>query len=188
MADRKSVTPGYVVAYPNRDKASSKLTKAVVVLILLASVGLMLILTLGGWSKLQGLKGVNLMWCALYLGMAFVIWTRWSRGLLPMAAALGILLLALCAIAGTGLAGTGWFDRNHFGFAASQTIFGGKGPSSDVLGLVTVLLIPVQALLIVFTMLGFSQGWNVEKEVPKDEAKRGSKQSNKSSSAEAATA
>jgi hypothetical protein len=34
-----------------------------------------------------------------------------------------------------------------------------------------VLLIPVQILLIVFTMLGFNQGWNVEKEVPKDKAK-----------------
>jgi hypothetical protein len=37
---------------------------------------------------------------------------------------------------------------------------------------VTVLLIPVEVLLIVVAMIGFSQGWNVELEVPKDEAER----------------
>ena len=41
-----------------------------------------------------------------------------------------------------------------------------------MLGTVTVLLVPVQVLLIVFAMFGFSQGWNVELEVPEDEAKR----------------
>jgi F0F1-type ATP synthase assembly protein I len=67
-------------------------------------------------------------------------------------------------------------------------MFGSKGLPSDALGLFTVLLIPVQILLIVFTMIGFSQGWNVEKEVPKDKAKRKDKDSSSSSSAEPATA
>jgi len=101
---------------------------------------------------------------------------RWSRGLLPMAAALAILLLIIAVIAGTGLAGTSWFDRNHPGYAAPQSLLGGKGLTPDVLGFVTVLMIPVEVLLIVFAMIGFAQGWNVEIEVSMEEAdKRGIK-------------
>jgi hypothetical protein len=167
----RHIPPGYTIIHPNRDKAVCKATKLIVVLILLASVGLMLIVTIGGWSKLQGLKPVNFAWCIVYLLIAMYVW-RWTRGLLPIAAALAILLLILSLIAGTGVSGTSWFDRNHFGFAAPHTIFGGKGLNPDVLGTITLLIAPVQVLLIFFSMRGFAQGWNVELEVPIDEARR----------------
>ena|SRR5947209_17112471 len=172
MRPARRLTPGYMVVYPNREKATSKTTKAVVVLILLASIVLMLILTFGGWSKFQGLKALNFIWCGVYLIVAYYIGARWARGLLPIAAAMALLLLVIAAIAGTGLSGTSWFDRNHFGFAAPHSLFGGKGFGPDTLGLLTLLLVPVQALLLFFAMLGFSQGWNVEVEVPIEEARR----------------
>jgi hypothetical protein len=168
----RMVTPGYAVVYPNREKASSKTTKAIVVLIMLVSVVLMLIATFGGWSKLQGMKPVNFVWCLAYLIMAYYIATRWARGLLPITAALSILLLIMVLIAGTGASGTSWFDRNNAGFAGAKSLFGGTGLSPDTLGLFTLLIAPVQVLLIFFTMLGFSQGWNVELEVPVEEARR----------------
>jgi hypothetical protein len=168
----RSVSPGCVVVYPNREKATSKSTKAIVVLLLLASVVLMLIVTLGGWSKLAGLKAIDLLWCVLYLILAYYVGARWSRGALTISAGLGILLFIVAVIAGTGLAGTSWFDRNAYGFAAPHAIFGGTGLGPDVLGLFTVLLIPVQALLIGFAMYGFSQAWNVETEAPIEEAKK----------------
>jgi hypothetical protein len=168
----RNLRPGYTIIYPNRDKAGSKATKAIVVLILLVSVALMLFVTIGGWSKLQGLKAVNFAWCVVYLIIAFYVGARWARGLLPIAAAMAILLLILSLIAGLGVSGTSWFDRQHTGFAAPHTLFGGKGPDPDTLGLVTLLIAPVQALLILFAMRGFAQGWNVEVEVPIDEAKR----------------
>jgi hypothetical protein len=167
----RNLRPGYTVIYPNRDKASSKATKAIIVLILLVSVALMLIVTLGGWSKLQGLKAVNFVWCITYLLGAFYIF-RWNRGLLPIAAAFAILLLIMALIAGTGAGGTSWFDRNHTGFAPAKTIFGPNGLDPDMLGLLTLLIAPVQLLLIFFAMQGFAQGWNVEQEVPEDQAKR----------------
>lgn len=172
MAQRKTLTPGYVVVYPNREKAGSKVMKAAVAVILLVSVGLMLIITIGGWSKLQGLKPVNILWCIMYVFIAFYVFGRWSRGLLPIAAALGILLLILAVIAGTGVSGTSWFDRNHAGFASPQTPFGGKGLDPNMLGVLTVALVPVQAVLILFAMRAFAQAWNVEQEVPKEEAER----------------
>jgi hypothetical protein len=131
----------------------------------------MLIVTFGGWSKLQGLKPINFAWCILYLIFAFYTW-RWNRGVLPIAAAFAILLLIVSLIAATGAAGTSWFDRSHSGFGAPQSIFGGTGLDPNFLGLITVLLAPVQILLIVFGIRGFAQGWNVEMEVPIDEAKR----------------
>lgn len=164
----RNLRPGYTITYPNRDKASSQATKLVVVLILLASVVLMLAITIGGWSKLQGLTPVNVVWCLAYLIIAFYVW-RWGRGLLPIAAALAILLLIVALIAGTGASGTSWFDRSSFGYATAQTLFGGSGLSADTLGLLTVLLAPVQLLLIFFAMRGFAQGWNVEVEVPIDQ-------------------
>jgi hypothetical protein len=167
----RNLPPGYTVIHPNRDKAVCKATKAIVVVILLISVALILIVTLGGWSKLQGLKPVNFAWCIVYLLIALYVW-RWTRGLLPIAAAMAILLLILALIAGTGVSGTSWFDRNHFGYAAPQSIFGGKGLGPNFLGTVTLLLAPVQVLLIIFAMRGFAQGWNVEVEVPIEEAAR----------------
>ena len=171
MPPVRNLRPGYTIVYPNRDKPTSRATKSIVVFLLLVSVALMLIVTVGGWSKLQGLKAVNFAWCAAYLVIAFYI-ARWARGLLPIAAALAILLLILTVIAGTGVSGTSWFDRSHAGFAAPKTIFGSGGLDPDALGLVTLLIAPIQALLIAFAMRGFAQGWNVEVEVPEEEARR----------------
>ena len=171
MAQVRNVRPGYAVIHPNRDKAICKLTKLVIVGILFASIALILILTFGGWDKLQGMRPVNFIWCVLYLIVAFYI-SRWARGLLPIAAALGILLLIIAVIAAFGLDGTSWFDRSHHGFAPAQSLFGGGGLSTSVLGTLTIVLIPVEVALIVVTMIGFAQGWNVEIEVPEEEARR----------------
>jgi hypothetical protein len=171
MAQHRSVTPGYTVIFPNREKAASKAMKALVALILLISVGLLLIVTIGGWSQLEGMKPLNFFWCIAYLIIAFYIFARWSRGMLPIAAGLAILLLMVALVAGLGLSGTSWFDRSHGGFAAAQSLFGGTGLTADTLGTVTLLIVPVQVLLIIFALQAFAQGWNVEQEVPIDEAR-----------------
>ena len=68
MPPVRNLRPGYTVIYPNRGKAASKVTKAIVSLLLLVSVVLILIVTIGGWSKLQGLKPVNLIWAVAVPG------------------------------------------------------------------------------------------------------------------------
>ena len=171
MATTRTVTPGYAVVFPNREKAASKAMKAVVALILLISVGLLLIVTIGGWSQLEGMRLLNFFWCLAYLIIAFYIFARWSRGMLPIAAGLAILLLMVALVAGLGLSGTSWFDRSHAGFAQAQSLFGGNGLSAKTLGTVTLLIVPVQLLLIIFALRAFAQGWNVEQEVPIDEAR-----------------
>jgi hypothetical protein len=171
MPPVRDLAPGYTVIHPNRDKAVCKATKSTVVLILIVSAALMLIVTLGGWSKLQGMKPVNFAWAIVYVVLAVYI-ARWARGLLPIAAALAILLLVISLVAALGVDGTSWFDSNHAGFAHAQSAFGGNGLGADMIGLLTVILAPVQVLLIVFAMRGFAQGWNVEQEVKVEEAAR----------------
>jgi hypothetical protein len=172
MAQHRTVTPGYAVVFPNREKAASKVMKSLVALILLVSVGLLLIVTVGGWSQLEGMKLLNFVWCLAYLIIAFYIFVRWARGTLPIAAGLAILLLMIAVVAGFGLSGTSWFDRSHDGYAHAESLLGGPGLSADTLGTVTLLIVPVQVLLIVFALQAFAQGWNVEQEVPIEEARK----------------
>ena len=80
------IREGYHIENPNREKASSKATKAVVILLLLVSAGLMTIVLLGGWSKLAGMIPVLVGWILVYLLMAYYV-ARWNRGVLPLAAA-----------------------------------------------------------------------------------------------------
>jgi hypothetical protein len=170
MAEGRHLPPGHVVTYPNREKATSQATRLIVVLILLASVVLILAVTIGGWSKLQGLTPLNFVWCFAYIVIAVFV-TRWARGLLPIAAALAVLMLIVSLIAGLGASGTSWFQRNHVDYAPAHSLFGGGGFSPDVLGTLVLILAPVQLLLIIFTMRGFTQGWNVEVEKHVDELK-----------------
>jgi presenilin-like A22 family membrane protease len=144
------------LVHPNRDKAESKATKAVVILLLITSAALILIVTIGGWSVLQGAQIVAFAYAVVYLVMAFFV-SRWNRGVLPVAAALAVLFAVVAAVAGPA-----WFDRDKAGF---------EEPTLDpsILGLLTIILVPVQLLLVAFAMRGFQQQWNVEVEVARDD-------------------
>jgi hypothetical protein len=148
-----------VIVHPNRDKASSKATKATVVMLLLVSAGLVAIVTIGGWGQLQGAQMVSIGYVIIYATIAYYV-ARWNRGTLPVASGLAVLLLVVAAIAGPA-----WFDRDNAGYEDSTLPAG-------LLGVLTLLVVPVQFLLIVFAMRGFSQQWNVEVEVAQDEYER----------------
>jgi FtsH-binding integral membrane protein len=140
-----------VIEHPNRDKPGSRSTKAIVVALMLASALLMAVVTAGGWTRIQGAKPVQLAYVVVYLVIAFYI-ARWRSGLLPVAAALAIVLAMFAAISAPG-----WFDRDGPGFT---------DPALDaaILGVLTSVLVPVQILLIVFAAKGFGQRWSVEVE------------------------
>jgi hypothetical protein len=144
------------IEHPNREKAASKITRLLVILLLLASAGLVLIVTLGGWSAIAGAKPLQVAYILLYVMLAYFV-ARWSRGVLPLIAALAIVLLIFAAVSAPA-----WFDR-------AQTGFTDPALPSDLLGLITALLVPVQILLIAVAMSGFRQAWNVEVEHGSDE-------------------
>ena len=140
-----------VVEHPNRGKPASQLTRALVILLLLATAVLLALITVGGWSTLEGAKPVQVLFILVYLVLAWFV-ARWSRGALPMVAGLAVILGIFAAVSAPD-----WFARDKAGFTD-------PGLSSSVLGLLCALLVPVQAALIVIALQGFRQQWNVEVE------------------------
>jgi lysylphosphatidylglycerol synthetase-like protein (DUF2156 family) len=151
-----------VIYHPNQDKASSKATKAIVVLLLIVSAVLTLLITIGGWSNLQGAKIISVFFILVFFVMAYFV-AKWNRGVLPLAAGLSVILgvFAVIAAFGTG----SWFDRSSDGYNKS-------GLPPDLVGLLCVVLIPVLILLIAFSLRAFSQKWNIEIEMSREEYER----------------
>jgi presenilin-like A22 family membrane protease len=145
---------------PNRRKASSKATKAIVAFLLVVSAVILLIIFLGGMDTLEGAIPLHLIYIVLYVAMAFLV-MRWNRGVLPLAAALAIVLLIFAAVSGPA-----WFDRDKPGLTDPPL-------DEDILGLLSLILVPIQILLIAFAMRGFQQAWNVEVERTRDEPQGG---------------
>jgi hypothetical protein len=148
--------PRVIVTHPNREKPVVQSTRVVVVLLLLLSAALLALITIAGWGVLEGATPVEIAYILVYLVLAFLA-ARWNRGALPVAAVLAVFLLIFAAVAASG-----WFEREKHGYSEPAL-------SSDLLGLLTLLVIPLQILVIVFTMRGLGQGWNVELERRMDE-------------------
>ena len=155
MADEERV----VIEHPNRRKASSQLARLVVIVLLIISAAVVLIVAVGGWDAIEGAKPVQIAYIVVYFVLALFV-ARWSRGVLPMIAALAIILAIFGAVAAPA-----WFDRDGPGFTDPDL-------SADVLGLLCAVLVLLQLALIVVAMIAFRQRWNVEAERPRDEERR----------------
>jgi len=151
------MTDDVVIEHPNRKKAASKATRSMVLVLLLASAFLIALITLTAWDQLLGARAIQVICIIIYLVLAWQV-VRWSRGVLPVSAALGIVMLIFALVSVPG-----WFERDKPGFTEPVL-------PADVIGMLTALLIPIQILLIAFAMRGFQQAWNVEVERPRSEA------------------
>jgi hypothetical protein len=164
MPARSNLQPrsDVLITHPNRDKPVVRATRAAVVVLLLASAALLLVITLGGLEALDGAGpvAIQFFFIVVYLILAFFA-LRWNRGVLPVGAALAVLLTTFALVAAPS-----WFERDKSGFSQPAL-------NSSLLGLLTLLVVPVQILLIAFSMRGFAQGWNVEREVSDPHARVG---------------
>jgi hypothetical protein len=150
-----TVREGYELWRPNREKPEAQMTKALVTLVLLISAALLLIVTIGGWERLQsfGVAMMTIIYAAIYIVFAYLI-ARWHRGILPVAAALAIILAIFAAVAAPG-----WFARAKEGLDSPAL-------PEELLGLLTLLLVPVQLVLVAIALIAFNQNWHVEEERP----------------------
>ena len=96
-----------VIEHPNRRKPASQLARLLVIALLIVSAAVVLIVSIGGWDALEGAKPVQIAFIVVYFVMALFV-ARWSRGVLPMIAALAIILGIFGAIAAPA-----WFDRDQ---------------------------------------------------------------------------
>jgi hypothetical protein len=148
--------PGYELWRPNREKAESQTTRFLAVVLLVVSAVLMLIITLGGWDVLVGGNTYGIIALAmvvLYLVLAVLTW-RWSRGALSLTIALSVLFGILCAVGANS-----WFARD-------KAYFADPALAPDLIGLLVLLLIPVQIALLIVAAIAFNQEWHVEEERP----------------------
>ena len=151
---------GVAIEHPNRSRSASKATRLVVVVLLLVTALLMIVISAGAWNALAGAKALQIGYIVVYLVLAFFV-ARWSRGVLPLIAALAIVLLIFAAVAVPG-----WLERDSEGFTDPAI-------ASSVVALLTALIVPLQLLLIAFAARGFQQAWHVELEHPADGGRRG---------------
>jgi len=150
------VRPGYELWRPNREKSESVTTKFVITFLLAATAFVAALVTIAGFSLLEGGSSMGiicLIFAALYALFAFLVF-RWSRGILPVAAALSMILAIFCAVGADS-----WFARDKAGFDEAML------PSS-LIGLLVVIIVLLQILIVAAALYGFNQNWHVEEERP----------------------
>ena len=150
------VTPGYELWHPNREKPEVVTTKFVVAFLMLATAAIAGLVTITGFSLINGggaMGVVCLIFALLYALFAFLV-VRWSRGILPVAASLSTLLAIFCAVGADS-----WFARDKAGFDEALI-------PVTAIGLLVVIMLLIQIVLVVACFYGFSQDWHVEEERP----------------------
>ncbi len=150
------VTPGYELWHPNREKADVITTKFVIAFLMLATAVIAGLVTIAGFSLLSGGGAMGLVcfiFALLYALFAFLV-SRWSRGILPVAASLSTILAIFCAVGANS-----WFARDKAGFDEALI-------PVPVIGLLVVIMLLLQIVLVVACFYGFSQDWHVEEERP----------------------
>jgi hypothetical protein len=148
-----AIRPGYELWRPNREKPESNSARVLVVFLLLVTAAISFVIIIGGWTRLEGVKPLALIYASLYVLFAYLV-ARWNRGVLPVVSALSIILAIFA-----GIAAPAWFDRAKDGFSNPAL-------PPEFLGLLCLLLVPVQVILIAVAMVAFNQDWHVEEERP----------------------
>jgi hypothetical protein len=150
------VRPGYELWHPNREKPEVVATKFVVAFLMLATAAIAALVTIAGFSLLSGggaMGVVCLIFALLYALFGFLV-IRWSRGILPVAASLSMILAIFCAVGAES-----WFSRDKAGFDEALI-------PVPLIGLLVIILLLLQIVLIAACFYGFSQEWHVEEERP----------------------
>lgn len=150
------ITPGNELWRPNREKPETNATKALIALLLAISGALTAIITIGGFTKLQGgaTMGVICLIFALVYFLFALLAANWSRGVLPVAASAAIFMAIFA-----GVAVPSWFGRDKAGF--DETLL-----PAALLGLLTLILVALQLVVVVVAIIAFNQDWHVEEERP----------------------
>ena len=146
-----AIRPGYELWRPNREKPEAQSARVLVVFLMLVTAVLAFVIIIGGWTRLEGVKPLTIAYAALYVLFAFLV-ARWNRGVLPVAAALSIILAIFA-----GIAAPAWFDRAKDGLSDPAL-------PPDLLGILCLVLVPLQVILIAVAMVAFNQDWHVEEE------------------------
>ena len=141
-----------IITHPNRDKPVVQATRATVILLLLVSAGLVLIVTIGGWNVLESAARSR------SPTSSSISCSRSTRPAGTAACCRWPPCSRCCSRSSRWSPAPAWFARDKTGFEQPDYL------NAGLIGVLTLLIVPVQILLVAFAMRGFSQGWNVELE------------------------
>lgn len=145
-----------VITHPNRETTAARSTRAIVILLLAASAVLTLVITWGAWGHQAGALGLQVLFAILFGYYAYAV-TQWRSGVLPIAAGTAVFAGVFAAVSIGG-----WLDRDGEGYQSPPL------PENLVAVLIFAFAV-LQFVVVVATMRGFTQQWQVEVEVPRDQ-------------------
>lgn len=158
MSIARDQDPDVVVTHPNRDSAAAKGTRAAVILVLVASAVLLFVITVGSAGAQAGALPLQIAIGLLFLLFAYLV-IQWRSGVLPIAAGVALLSGIFAAVTVSG-----WFNRGGSGYEQPPL------PES-VIGVLVFAFAVLQLVSVVLCMRGFTQQWQVELEVPRNEVR-----------------
>ena len=156
MSSMRESQPDVVITHPNRDSASSKSTRAIVIVIEAVSAVLMLVLAALAWTTQAGALGLQIIMGLLFAYFAYSV-IHWRSGVLPIAAGTAVFAGVFAAVSVPS-----WFDRGGVGYEDPAV------PES-VIGVLVFAFAVLQLVNLVVTLYAFQQNWQVELEVPRSE-------------------
>lgn len=156
MSNVRPSSPDVVITHPNRESASAKSTRAVVIALEAASAILLFFLAIVSWKIQLGAMAFQLFMGALFVYFTYAV-INWRSGVLPIAAGTAIFSGVFAAVSVSS-----WFDRGDEGF--NEPLI-----PEDLIGVLVFAFAVLQFINLVICLKAFQQQWQVELEVPRHE-------------------
>lgn len=154
---RASENPDVIITHPNRETREAQATRTLEIALLILSAVLLVIITIGSWGAQAGGIGLQLLFGVLFAYFAKLV-INWRSGVLPIAAGTAIVAGIFAAVAAGG-----WFERTGNGYESPAL-------PEALIGTLIVGFALLQLALAVVSMRAFQQQWQVELEVPRQQA------------------
>lgn len=156
MSNVRPSNPDVVITHPNRESASAKSTRAVVIVLQAASAILLFVISIASWTVQLGAMPLQLAIGALFVYFTYAT-INWRSGVLPIAAGTAIVSGTFAAVSVPS-----WFERGGAGFDEPLL------PES-LIGVLVFAFAVLQFVNLVVCLKAFQQQWQVELEVPRSE-------------------
>lgn len=157
---RDQPSPDVVVTHPNREKAASKTTRAIVLVLLAASGILSFVILAASWGVQAGAIILWVVMGLLFFYYAYAV-ANWRSGILPVAAGTALFAGVFAAVSVSS-----WFNRGGEGYDSPPV-------DESIIGVLVLAFAILQLVNVIVCLRGFMQNWQVELEVPRHEAGTG---------------
>ncbi len=156
MPTVRKPNPDVVITHPNRESAAARGTRAAVIALQIASAALLFLLVIVSWNVQYGARPLQIVIGGLFAYFAYAAY-HWRSGVLPIATGTAIVSGVFAAVSVPS-----WFDRGGAGYDDPLL-------NESIIGVLVFAFAVLQLVNMVVTLKAFSQQWQVELEIPRDQ-------------------